>query len=494
VYRGRRNFSFFRWLSLFLIFLATLLLVFQLVRYSRIRSSLPPGMVIADVPVGGLNQQQAADRLVQAYGVPVELRYEGAVIQVKPSAIGFNLDLERMLTAADLNRINQPFWSAFWDYLWNRLPVPAGVPLSANISEEQLRTYLRDEIAARYDKPSLPAMPVPGTVTFAGGDYGTSLDIERAVVLVESALRSAGARTVNLTFQKVAPSRPSLDNLQILLQQTVELAGFDGLVEIFLLDLQTRQELSFTYQRGENLPPGIAFTAASTMKIPIMVSVFKRVTEPIPEGIQQMLELMIERSENDPADRMMETVMDTNLGPLQVTDDLQAMGFQNTFLAGYFYPGAPLLRRYETPANTRTDIDTQPDAYNQTTPQEIGMLLDDIQLCADSGGGTMTAVFPGQVTQNECRTMIDLLAKNRIGVLAQAGLPEGTKFAHKHGWILDFDGLIHNMSDVGIVYTPGGNYVLALYLYHPVQVVFDPANQLSADLSRAIYNYFNLAD
>lgn len=90
--------------------------------------------------------------------------------------------------------------------------------------------------------------------------------------------------------------------------------------------------------------------------------------------------------------------------------------------------------------------------------------------------------------------MIELLAENRIGVLAQAGLPEGTKFAHKHGWILDYDGLIHNMSDVGIAYTPGGSYVLALYLYHPVQVVFDPANRLSADLSRAIYNYFNLSN
>ncbi len=494
MYRGRRSLTYFRWLSLFLIFIAVLLLVFQLVRYSRIRTAFPIAMVIADVPVGGLNQQQAADRLAQVYGLPVELRYEGAKIQVKPSTLGFRLDLEKMLTAADLQRVNQPFWGAFWDYLWNRLPVPAGVPLSASINYETLRSYLQDEIAARYDKPSSPAMPVPGTVNFSGGDYGTSLDIDRAVVLVDGALRSTNARAVNLTFQKVAPSRPSLKNLQILLQQTIELAGFDGLVEIFLLDLQTRQELSFAYQNGENLPSGIAFTAASTMKIPIMVSVFKRTSEPTPEGIQQMLELMIERSENDPADRMMETVMDKNLGPLQVTDDLQAMGFQNTFLAGYFYPGAPLLRRYVTPANSRTDINTQPDAYNQTTPQEIAMLLDDIQLCADSGGGTMTAVFPGEVTQKECQTMIDLLSKNRIGVLAQAGLPEGTKFAHKHGWILDYDGLIHNMSDVGIAYTPGGNYVLALYLYHPVQVVFDPANKLSADLSRAIYNYFNLSE
>jgi beta-lactamase class A len=48
------------------------------------------------------------------------------------------------------------------------------------------------------------------------------------------------------------------------------------------------------------------------------------------------------------------------------------------------------------------------------------------------------------------------------------------------------------MSDAAIVYTPGGDYVLAVYLYHPVQIVFDPTNKLVADLSRAVYHFYNL--
>lgn len=490
--RRRSSLSILRWISIVLIFVAVLLTVFELVRYSRLRASFPPGMVIAGVPVGGLNQQQAAERLIQAYGIPVELRYGDAIIQVKPSVVGFELDLEGMLAAADLQRITQPFWSAFWDYLWNRLPTPAEVPLRASLSEEQLRTFLRDEIAARYDRPPSAAMPVPGSVNFQPGEQGVALDIDRAVTLVEDALRSPRNRIVNLTFNRVNPSRPSLQNLQILLQQTVDLAGFDGLMEVYLLDLQTRQELSFAYQNGKNFPTDIAFTAASTMKIPIMISVFKRVPDPTPENIAAMLELMIERSENDPADRMMEQVMDRNLGPLQVTEDIQALGLKNTFLAGYFYPGAPLLRRFETPANLRTDVTTDPDPYNQTTPADIGMLLDDINMCAETGGGTFAVVFPGEISQAECQQMITYLARNRIGVLLQAGLPEGTRFAHKHGWILENDGVIHTMSDVGIVYSPGGNYIVAVYLYHPVQVIFDPVNQMMANISRAIYNYFNL--
>jgi beta-lactamase class A len=204
--------------------------------------------------------------------------------------------------------------------------------------------------------------------------------------------------------------------------------------------------------------------------------------------------LMIERSENDPADQLMEQVMDPNLGPLELTQDMVDLGLPNTFLAGYFYAGAPLLQRFSTPANQRVDVTTLPDAYNQTTPAEMGMLLSDIYQCSQNGGGTFAAVFPGKITQNECRQMINYLVLDKIGVLLQAGLPEGTQFAHKHGWVTDpTDGVIHTISDAGIVYSSGGNYILTVYVYHPTQVIWDQANVMVAKLSMAVYNYYNLA-
>jgi beta-lactamase class A len=190
----------------------------------------------------------------------------------------------------------------------------------------------------------------------------------------------------------------------------------------------------------------------------------------------------------------MEEVIDPTLGPLFVTEDVQALGLKNTFLAGHFYPGAPLLRRFDTPANTRTDVFTGPDVYNQTTSSDIGQLLEDIYQCSETGGSALSAVFPGEISQNECRQMIEYLSLNRIGVLIQAGLPDGTRAAHKHGWINETDGVIHTIGDVGIIYTPGGNYVLAIYIYHPNQLVWDTANLLIAQLSTAIYNYFNLGN
>lgn len=491
--RGR-SFPFLRWISIALFVLAALLIVVQLVTYSRIRASFPLGTVIAGVPVGGLDQQQAAERLVQSYSFPVEVHYGSAVVQIRPSVVDFDLHLETMLAVADQQRVNQPFWSAFWDYLWNRLPTPTEVPLRATFSEERMRIYLKDEIAARYDQPASAAQPVPGSTNFSAGSPGLTLDIDRAVTLIGDALRSPVTRVVNLSVVSVDPPRPSFQNLQILLQQVIDASGFDGLTEVYLMDLQNGQELSFAYENGASLTPGIAFTAASTMKIPIMVSTYRREGEPLPADLGELMTLMIERSENDPADRLMEQVMDRNLGPLQVSEDLKELGLPSTFLAGYFYPGAPLLRSFSTPANQRTDVYTAPDVYNQTTAIEMGMLLEDIYQCAQSGGGTFAAVFPGEISQNECRQMVNYLVLDKIGVLLQAGLPEGTQFAHKHGWVTDpTDGVIHTISDAGIIYTPGGNYIMAVYLYHPTQVIWDQANLMVAKLSIAAYNYYNLA-
>ena len=171
---------------------------------------------------------------------------------------------------------------------------------------------------------------------------------------------------------------------------------------------------------------------------------------------------------------------------------MQALGLENTFLAGHFYAGAPLLQRYLTPANQRLDYATDPDVYNQTTTEDMGMLLDDIYQCAQTGGGTFAAVFQGEISQSECQLMITYLTQNKIAVLLQAGLPDGTNFGHKHGWIAEADGLIHSMMDAGIVFSPGSNYVIVVAMYQPTQLIYDVGNLLLAQLSTAIYNYFNI--
>jgi beta-lactamase class A len=498
--RSRTPFSALRWLSLFFILAGVILFTLQLVRFSRVWANFPSGLTMAGIPVGHLNRQEAAERLRSVYSLPVELHYGEAVIQLPPSTVGFELDIDNMLAAAELERTRIPFWEAFWNYLWGQPGTTTDIPMRISYSEERLRSYLRDEISARYDEPPSPATPVVGTVNFRPGTMGTEVDIDRSVLLIDAALRSSNQRSVVLPLQRAMPGRPALQNLEILLRQTIDIAGFDGLISIYLLDLQNGQDLHFVYQQEQALPtqPDAPFSASSTIKIPIMISTFRRIdldnAPDAPETVEalRLMEEMIVRSGNPPADQLMGTYLDATRGPLLVTEDMRQLGLENTLMAGYFYVGAPLLQRIDTPANQRGDLIVSLDPYSQTTSTEMGMLLSDIYQCAREGGGSLMAIFPGEITQAECQAMVQFLLKNHIAVLIQAGVADGTPVAHKHGWVQDQFGVIRDVSDAALVYTPGGNYVLTIFLYHPVQIIWDTTSKMVADLSKAVYNFYNL--
>ena len=394
-----------------------------------------------------------------------------------------------MLAAADLQRTGSSFWGGYWDYLWNRRSLPSQVPLVASFSEDRLRIYLKNEISARYDQAPTSAQPIPGTVNFNPGTPGQTLNIDSAIPLIAAAMESPDQRVVLLSSQRTAAGRPSLATLQILLKQIIDQSGFSGIVDLYFLDLQTTDEMHFAYQSGQDISvtPDIAFTASSTIKIPIMVSVYRHFNSKIDDQIGTELKDMISLSNNDAADSLMKS-LDKTLGPLVVSETMQSLGLENTFINGFFYPGAGVLKSFSTPANQRTDVSTDPDIYSQTTPSDIGMILDDIYMCAQTGGGALVAVFPGQFDKAACQQMIQYLQEDKLGALIQAGVPEGTIVAHKHGWDID----LTQYSDAGIVYTPGGNYILTIYVYNPGGGNWTTVSPLYAELSRAIYNFFNL--
>ncbi|MDO9348149.1 MAG: hypothetical protein Q7T47_02605, partial [Anaerolineales bacterium] len=170
--RIRGSSLYLRIVTLFFSSIAIILTVITLVQYSRLRSNYPPQMVIAGVPVGGLDPQSAAQRLLQVYSLPVEIHYGEAIIQLEPNLVSFHLDIESMLVAADIQRTGASFWGGFWDYLWNRKSATSEVPLITTYSEERLRAYLKGEIAARYDQPPIPAQPIPGSTEFQPGQPG----------------------------------------------------------------------------------------------------------------------------------------------------------------------------------------------------------------------------------------------------------------------------------------------------------------------------------
>ena len=81
--------------------------------------------------------------------------------------------------------------------------------------------------------------------------------------------------------------------------------------------------------------------------------------------------------------------------------------------------------------------------------------------------------------------MIDRLHTNADYTRLVAGLPDGTYVAHKSGWIDDMQ------ADVGIVHTPGGSFVIALYAYRSKGMSASRAEPLLAKLARLVYTYYN---
>ena len=488
----RRKFPIFRWVAIILIMITVLLTIVELIDYSLIRNNFPLGLRVGGIPIGGLDYEEAAERVYTVYRSPIELIYDGYPIQIRPAVLGFEPRVENMLAVADNLRVTEPFWEGFWNFLWNREIEIIDIPLDADYDEYQIRDYLSEEISSRYDTPATSPQPVAGTTGFAAGIPGSELDLDRATLQVIDALKSPTDRQVNLVLDETSIPRPTISDLEIMLKQIVDVSGFDGIVEVYMQDMSTNNNLHFAYQENTgDLETNIAFSAWSTIKIPVMVSAFRYIDEPAPEAYLALMEEMIEQSDNDSTDDLAQTVIDTNLSPLLITEGMQLLGLENTFWAGHFYIGAPLLQLFDTPANQRVDIDTEPDVYVQTTPADMGMLLEDIYQCAELDGGALIAAFPEEISQEECELMVSYMGKNQIAVLIQSGVPSGTTVAHKHGWANENDGLLHTIGDVAIVYTPGGDYVLSIFVHHPVQAVFDPVNELFAELSAAVYNYFN---
>lgn len=77
------------------------------------------------------------------------------------------------------------------------------------------------------------------------------------------------------------------------------------------------------------------------------------------------------------------------------------------------------------------------------------------------------------------------MTQNDIGSLIQEGVPAQIPIAHRHGWMADTHG------DAGIVYSPGGDYVIVQFLYKPNWLEWEVSSPLLANMSRATYNYFN---
>lgn len=479
-----------RWLLLFLgaLFLlaAVSISIVDYVNFRAPQSAIPSGVSVEGIPIGGLDLAQAEERLTEAFSVPVELRYLDARLQVSPAELGFAPSYSATLAQIDAHLPKQSWFAHLWGK--TQPSAPLDLPLVAEVDLSQIQNHLEQIISPRYDQPATAVTPILYSTNYLPGQAGFALkSASESAEQIRSALLSPTQRVVALEVHQTAALPLDPRNLEAFLKQTVKLEKFNGLIEVYLRDLASGETIHIALNANQDVVPDVAYSAASTIKIPIMVSTMRRLEEPLPTQATRWMDQMIAESLNPPADGLMKAYMDNDTGPLMVTSDLRELGYQNTFLAGYFDPGSPLLERVNTPANQRRDIFLDPDFYNQTVPSEAGDLLWRIYRCANHN----ELLFNGEVTASECQQMLTYLLANRIHALIEAGLPPEGRAAHKHGWTNDLDGLIHTISDSAVVYTPGGDYVLVIFAYTANQFLYVTANQLFAKLSQSIYNAYN---
>ncbi len=475
--RRRSDTSLLEWIAIGGVVASIGLLVIQIVAYSNVREAMPAGMVIAGVPVGHLSREQAQAELSHVYSAPVELHYRDAVFTLDPAQISFRLDTEVMMARADTYRTESSFWGGFWNNLWRQPGKLVEVGLTAEYSQEQLKQYLED-VSARYDSPPTVGRGDPATLTFSPGQPGYSLDVESSMAVIDFALRQPTNRRAALTVAEGTAAKPSLTSLTDVFTTYLSYKKFDGIASIVVVDLKSGQEFT--------LNPDVAFTGMSVMKIPIIIQYFWKMDTPPPPDRVGNIEQALLHSSNYNANLLLTDVGNGSAlrGAQTLTDNLRLLGLQNTFMAKAFDQDAPALK-ITSPANQRTDLSTNPDPYIQSTANDMASLLVMIYQCASTGGGPFAVVFPGQITQSECQSIISYMARNQTGVQIEGGIPEGIQVAHK-------EGLSDNAyGDAAIVFSPSRDYVIVEYIWTPEYLNWDYGSALMADLSRLVYNFFN---
>jgi hypothetical protein len=232
---------------------------------------------------------------------------------------------------------------------------------------------------------------------------------------------------------------------------------------------------------------GVAYAGLSVLKIAVLEEAYRHLDPPLdPEVTDWVSDTMGVTSSNFKANLLLQDVIgndDGYQGVENLTASMHYLGLINTFMATP-YDEVVIPPTIVTPANSRTDITTEPDPYMQTTPLDIGLLLEMIYQCSHGGGALMVA-YPGDLTADECNQMVEWMSRNRTDSLIEAGVPAGTRVAHKHG----FTGDTH--ADAALVYSPGGDFVLVVFLYQPQWLEWEESAPLIADIATATYNYFN---
>ncbi len=511
---------------------------------------LPPGLSIAGVPVGGLTPAQAGAALEQYRLAPLRqplvVQLGEQSLSLDPDRVGLQADVGEALAEAEAYAEVWPLhlWGIYLSadgLLWEE-PLHRDLPMSVEL-EAQMLNSLVESLALVYDRPMLPLRfstlldPTPiydlgvrvptwsssqRLAAFLGPSPGRRLDVAGSLAQLRPALLQWRREAVVLPVVEIPPAPVKLTLLEEVLRELV--GEMPGVVGVYVRDLESGREI------GVN--DTVHFSGASVIKIAILLQAYRVLDAPPRGTVGRDMWAMMVYSDNGAANRLLALGGGGNgtLGARAMTDMLRLLGLDNSFMRNPYPipeeekeeeeqqegsppevppgdqgggeggdsgeggggdsgegggPGGMLLARRAPGrgAPGTQGVVTDADPVLQTTPREMGVLLSYVYACA-AGEGPLLELFPGEITTAECQAMLDLMAQNADTERMVAGLP-ALPVAHKSGWISDMK------ADAGIVFSPGGDYVLSVFVWEEGWLLDSEANPRISSLSWIVYSFFN---
>jgi beta-lactamase class A len=279
---------------------------------------------------------------------------------------------------------------------------------------------------------------------------------------------------------EVEQQPPDIRYLQAVIEET--LTPFGGFSSYVVLDLQTGEKIA----RNDD----VAIAGMSLVKVPILINTYRVLDNPPNIEQTKLITETTAQSSNFAANLLLQTIAekpDAYAGADIVSQSMRDLGVYNTFIAVPIDadPRSDRLNTVLTPANQRTDITTYADPFRQTTTGDLAQLFQFIYQCAEMDSGPLREQYPEQITAVECQDLLDKLQLNELARLLENGLSSNVLFAHKVGWIDDTHG------DGGIVFSPGGDYIIVMALYAPSWLEWEDSAPLFEEVSRQTYAHFN---
>lgn len=487
----------------FVKFVITLILIFSIfplyTRYKAAAAPIPPGVHLGGIEMGRVKGVAEAAALLEARNLePVAVYYADRRLILRPEDVDYRMDVERMVAEATRFLEGPDFVDIAVRNLLGLEQKRRDVPVYATVNPEKLTAWL-ESVASENNRPPQPARAIPprwewaqddalvASVGFVGavrsewqwsvGAPGQSLLLEESVSPILGALSSTDQRTAELHLAETPAGPPTLADLAEVINSFT--SDFPGFAAAYVQDIATGEEGA--------VDADVAFSGMSTMKVAIVTALFTRMDGVEDVEIGQMIDYALGESNNVAANSVLRRVGDGDIfvGGRRVTEFMRSLGYVNSFIQTG-YDDKSQIAQIPTAANQRTDWNTDPDSHLQTTPEDLGRLLGDIYRCTQ-GEGKLLDLFAGQITPDECQTILFYLSHDEFTELIWGGLPRPSDawIVHKHGFV----NAAH--SDVALIWGPTGPYVLTVYLYRKGWMDWETSNTAMKEISRIVWSYFD---